>query len=171
MKINCVQSVQRAHVILKRTARFFFLFFLSFCVELSPFKVLPWQQLQDLAKHWWLRGETMKINGQGSKSVRGRNIIRCQQLIIVFLLKQKNCIRQNNNFHSFLSRSNRSPRRVSRVSRFLCVQLSHATNSPRLVAHPRGAIFTRFRRPTFTLICENERISKLFPWHDKFFLV
>ena len=116
-------------------------------------------------------GETMKINGQGSKSVRGRNIIRCQQLIIVFLLKQKNCIRQNNNFHSFLSRSNRSPRRVSRVSRFLCVQLSHATNSPRLVAHPRGAIFTRFRRPTFTLICENERTSKLFPWHDLFFLV
>ena len=42
MKINGVQSVQRAHVILKRTARFFFLFFLSFCVELSPFKVLPW---------------------------------------------------------------------------------------------------------------------------------
>lgn len=75
-------------------------------------------------KTFVVEGETMKINGEGSKSVRGRNIIRCQQLIIVFLLKQKNCIRQNNNFRSFLSRSNSSPRRLSRVARFLCVQLS-----------------------------------------------
>lgn len=65
-----------------------------------------------------VEGETVKINGEGIKSVRGRNIINCQQLIIVFLLKQKNCIHQNNNFHSFLSRSNRSPPSVSRVSRF-----------------------------------------------------
>ena len=62
--------------------------------------------------------ETVKINGERIKSVGGRNIINCQQLIIVFLLKQKNCIHQNNNFRSFLSRSNRSPPRVSRVSRF-----------------------------------------------------
>ena len=124
MKINCVQSVQREHVILKRTARFFFLIFSFFLRWIIPFQSVTMVVVARPRKTLVVEGETMKINGQGSKSVRGRNIIRCQQLIIVFLLKQKNCIRQNNNFHSFLSRSNGSPRRVSRVSRFLCVQLS-----------------------------------------------
>ena len=70
MKINCVQSVQHAHVILKRAARLFSFSFLPFALNYSLSKCYHGSSDRTSQNIGGWGGETMNISGEGIKSVR-----------------------------------------------------------------------------------------------------